>query len=155
MPLVARRRGVGFDSPFEWATLALATYEASRMVAREQIGDFIREPLESRSQEGDGWSTAVTELVTCTRCVGVWSAVGLSWMRVLAPGQARLAIDVLSIAGANNFLQAGFARLTGHLDAASIGAPDPNLEEPKADSGGASQPSRTTSRGALSSRSPL
>jgi hypothetical protein len=55
---------------------------------------------------------AIGELVTCSRCVGTWAAAGLTATQVLAPRFGRLLTWSLAAAGANDFLQAGFAALT-------------------------------------------
>lgn len=137
LPVVARRHRerLGSDTPFDWARLALATYAASRIVAREKVGDFIREPLQeaarqheqrviderltSRAAAGplpleveDSWSAALHELVTCTRCLGIWNATTLIILRAASPSHGRMVVDILSVAGANNFLQGTFTRLT-------------------------------------------
>lgn len=137
LPIVARRRDqLGCDTPFDWARLALATYAASRVVAREKVGSFIREPLleqaatsaedlESVRRDNtslppgaEGLSATIAELVTCTRCVGVWNAAMLTALRALAPAHGKVVVDVLSVAGANNFLQAAFTRLTADANRA-------------------------------------
>jgi hypothetical protein len=55
---------------------------------------------------------AIGELVTCTRCVGTWAAAGLTSAQIIAPRFGRLLTWSLAAAGANDFLQAGFAALT-------------------------------------------
>ena len=50
--------------------------------------------------------------VACSRCVGTWAAAGLATTQVLAPRFGRLLTWSLAAAGANDFLQAGFAALT-------------------------------------------
>jgi hypothetical protein len=57
-------------------------------------------------------SQALGELVTCSRCIGTWVAAGLVTTQVLAPRFGRLLTWSLAAAGANDFLQAGFAALT-------------------------------------------
>lgn len=161
LPIVARRHHTAApDSVFDWARLGLATYAASRIVAREKVGSFIREPIQqaarhhehphpsadsSRAEQhganrqpsngsgtneqssfeaaaqqhdstDDSWAGALADLVTCTRCLGVWNATGLAYLRALAPSHGKLVIDVLSVAGANNFLQAAFSRLAAQAN---------------------------------------
>jgi hypothetical protein len=55
---------------------------------------------------------AIGELVTCTRCVGTWAGAGLVSAQVLFPRTGRLLTWSLAAAGANDWLQAGFAALT-------------------------------------------
>ena len=50
--------------------------------------------------------------MTCSRCIGTWAAGGLTVTQMLAPRFGRLLTWSLAAAGANDFLQAGFAALT-------------------------------------------
>ena len=65
------------------------------------------EPVET----GD-FRQAIGELVTCSRCGGTWAAAGLAAYQILAPRFGRLLTWSLAAAGANDWLQAGFAALT-------------------------------------------
>jgi hypothetical protein len=83
------------------------------------VTSFLREPLvEGHAHEGseepagDGFRQAVGELITCTRCIGTWTAAGLAASQVLWPRFGRLVTWTLAAAGTNDFLQAGFAALT-------------------------------------------
>ena len=60
---------------------------------------------------GDGVRRAVGELVTCTRCVGIWAAAGLLASQAVAPRFGRLLTWSLAAGAANDFLQAGFAAI--------------------------------------------
>jgi hypothetical protein len=51
------------------------------------------------------------ELLTCTRCVGGWSALALVGLRVSSPSAARVVTSVLCASAINDFLQAGFRAL--------------------------------------------
>jgi len=55
---------------------------------------------------------AIGELVTCSRCVGTWTAAGLATTQILAPRFGRLLTWSLAAAGANDFLQAAFSAAT-------------------------------------------
>ena len=55
---------------------------------------------------------AIGELLTCSRCVGMWAAAG-SRRHTVAPRSGRLLTWSLAAAAANDFLQAGFSALTG------------------------------------------
>jgi Protein of unknown function (DUF1360) len=102
------------------AVLGLATFKASRTIARDEVTSFIREPfVEGTAKEGgeDPVATgdlrqAIGELVTCSRCVGTWVAAGISMTQIIAPQFGRLLTWTLATAGANDWLQAGFAALT-------------------------------------------
>jgi hypothetical protein len=106
--------------PIDLVILGVATFKAARTLARDEVTSFIREPfVEGEAHEGgeDPVETgdlrqAIGELVTCTRCVGTWVAAGLTSTQVIAPRFGRLLTWTLAAAGANDFLQAGFAALT-------------------------------------------
>jgi hypothetical protein len=99
--------------------LGLATFKAARTISRDEVTSFLREPfVEGEAHEGgeDPVETgdlrqAIGELVTCTRCIGTWASAGLTTTQVLAPRFGRLLTWTLAAAGANDFLQAGFAAL--------------------------------------------
>lgn len=102
------------------AVLTLASYKAAGTIAPDEVTSFVREPFvegyaheggEEPVQTGD-LRQAIGELVTCSRCVGTWTAAGLASTQVIAPRFGRLLTWSLAAAGANDFLQAGFAALT-------------------------------------------
>jgi hypothetical protein len=115
-------RALGRDpaehTALDLVTLALATYKASRTLARDEVTSFLREPFVEAHEGGEepradgGMRQAVGELVTCSRCVGTWVAAGLGATQVIAPRSGRLLSWTLGAAGLNDFLQAGFAALT-------------------------------------------
>ena len=99
--------------------LGAATFKASRTISHDEVTSFLREPfVEGHAHEGGeepaegGTRQAIGELLTCTRCVGTWTAGGLAATQVLWPRFGRLVTWTLAAAGANDFLQAGFAALT-------------------------------------------
>jgi hypothetical protein len=107
-------------TPLDLAILALASFKASRTIARDEVTSFLREPFvagtakegaEEPVESGD-LRQAIGELVTCSRCIGTWVAAGLSGTQIIAPQFGRLLTWTLATAGANDFLQAGFAALT-------------------------------------------
>ena len=73
--------------------LGLATFKASRTVARDKVTSFVREPfVQGEAHEGsekpveDGGSRqAIGELLTCSRCIGMWAAAGVVGLHVVAP----------------------------------------------------------------------
>lgn len=108
-------------SATDLALLGLATFKASRTVARDKVTSFVREPLvEGEAYDGEDelpvqtgdLQQALGELVTCTRCVGTWLGAGLASMQVLAPRTGRLLTTVLAAGALNDFLLAGFSALT-------------------------------------------
>jgi hypothetical protein len=106
--------------PIDLAMLGLATFKGARTLARDEVTSFLRDPFvvgeaheggEDPVETGD-LRQAIGELVTCTRCIGTWVAAGLTATQVVAPRFGRLVTWTLAAAGANDFLQAGFAALT-------------------------------------------
>jgi hypothetical protein len=99
--------------------LGAATFKAARTIARDDVTSFIRDPfVEGDAHEGGeepvesgDLRQAIGELVTCSRCVGMWAAAGLTTTQVVAPRFGRLLTWTLAAAGINDFLQAGFAAL--------------------------------------------
>jgi hypothetical protein len=107
-------------------TLAGATFKASRTISRDRVGTFLREPFVEgepghghEEPAGEGLRRAIGELVTCTRCVGAWSALGLVGLRIAAPTAGRTVTDVFAVAALNDFLQAGFRALCEEVNARS------------------------------------
>jgi uncharacterized protein DUF1360 len=109
-----------YRTALDLTVLVAATFKAARTLARDEVTSFIREPFvrglaheggEDPVETGD-FRQAIGELVTCSRCAGTWAAAGLAATQVLAPRFGRLLTWSLAAAGANDFLQAGFARLT-------------------------------------------
>jgi len=80
--------------PLHLAVLAAATFKDEKPV---QTG---------------GPRQAIGELVTCSQCTGAWAAAGFVSAHTLAPRTGRLLTWSLAAAGANDWLQAGFAALT-------------------------------------------
>jgi hypothetical protein len=108
------------QTTLDLTVLAAATFKAARTLARDEVTSFLREPFvrghaheggEDPVETGD-LQQAIGELVTCSRCVGTWAAAGLAATQVLSPRFGRLLTWSLAAAGANDFLQAGFAALT-------------------------------------------
>ncbi|HET7450536.1 MAG TPA: DUF1360 domain-containing protein [Gaiellaceae bacterium] len=107
-------------SALDLALLGLATFKAARTVSRDGVTSFLREPFVAGHADDGGEQPVETgdlrqalgELVTCSRCVGTWIAAGLAGTEIVAPRFGRLLTWTLATAGANDFLQAGFAALT-------------------------------------------
>ena len=119
---VGRRleRDAQCQTALDFVVLSAAAFKAARTLARDDVTSFIREPFVER-HAGDGveepvhtgdFHQALGELVTCTRCVGTWTAAGLATTQILAPRFGRLLTWSLGAAAANDFLQAAFAALT-------------------------------------------
>jgi hypothetical protein len=113
-------RNPACQTPLDFAVLSLASFKAARTLARDEVTSFLREPfVEGEAHEGDedpvqsgDLRQAIGELVTCSRCGGTWAAAGLAISQILAPRSGRLLTWSLAAAGANDWLQAGFAALT-------------------------------------------
>jgi hypothetical protein len=112
-------REPGEDTALDLVVLAGATFKASRTISRDEVTSFLRAPFvqgEAHSGDEDPKETgdlqqAIGELVTCSRCIGTWVAAGLATTQILAPRVGRILTWSLAAAGANDFLQAGFAAL--------------------------------------------
>jgi hypothetical protein len=108
----------------ELVPLAAATFALSKIISREKIGAWVREPFvhdegtEHRRPRGAGVRHALGELVTCSRCVGAWSALGLVGVRTLSPAAGRTVTSVLALSAANDWLQAGFRFTTACVNRA-------------------------------------
>ena len=98
----------------ELIPLSAATFAVSKAVARERIGTWMREPFTEEGQQptGSRIRRAVGELVTCTRCVGTWSALGVVGLRLVDPPAGKALSYVLASSAANDLMQAGFKLLT-------------------------------------------
>ena len=113
-------RNPACQTPLDFAVLSLASFKAARTLARDEVTSFVREPfVQGDAHSGDedpietgDYRQAIGELVTCSRCVGTWSAAVLATSQILAPRFGRLLTWSLAAAGVNDFLQAGFVSLT-------------------------------------------
>jgi hypothetical protein len=108
------------QNALDLVVLSAASFKAARTLSHDEVTSFLREPFvrghaheggEDPVETGD-LQQAIGELVTCSRCIGTWVAAGLATTQVLAPRVGRLLTWSLAAAGANDFLQAGFAALT-------------------------------------------
>jgi hypothetical protein len=105
----------------ELLPIAAATFALSKVIAREKIGSWMREPFVDdptgeRRPRGRRLQRAVGELVTCTRCVGAWSALGIVGLRLASPDSGRIVTNVLAASAANDWLQSGFKLLCASVN---------------------------------------
>jgi hypothetical protein len=123
--LAARQRSRDEVEPIagrELAPLGLATFALAKLVVHEKVEAWVREPFVARTPEGDrrprgsGLRYAMGELLTCTRCVGGWSALALVGLRVTSPPASRVVTGVLCASAINDFAQAGFRWLCNRAD---------------------------------------
>lgn len=117
--------------PGEMPALGLATFALAKLVAKEKVDSWVREPfLEERpdgvrTPKGRRLRYAVGELLSCTRCVGTWSALGLVGVRLLRPREASVIVPMLALAAANDWLQTGFTTLCAEANVAQRRAAQP------------------------------
>ena len=122
--VVAARERTSEREPLSAQDLAVtgaATFALSKVIARERIGTWVREPFvdeegEGRKPRGRRMRHAIGELLTCTRCVGAWSALGLVGLRLTSPATGRVVNDVLAVSAMNDWLQAGFKLVCSKAD---------------------------------------
>jgi len=100
------------------AVSGIATFALAKVIAKERIGSWVREPFveeedgrSPRTPRGTRLRHAVGELLTCTRCVGAWSALGLVGLRLTSPATGRVVNDVLAVSAMNDWLQTSFKLL--------------------------------------------
>jgi hypothetical protein len=113
-------RNPACQTPLDFLVLSAASFKAARTLARDEVTSFLRDPfVEGDAHEGGeepvesgDYRQAIGELVTCSRCVGTWAAATLATTQILMPRFGRLLTWSLAAAGANDYLQAGFAALT-------------------------------------------
>ena len=122
--VVAAREGTRRSEPLTSRDLAVtgaATFALSKVIARERIGTWVREPFVEEEDggrpRGRGIRHAIGELLTCTRCVGAWSALGLVGLRLTSPATGRVVNDVLAVSAMNDWLQASFKLLCAKTNA--------------------------------------
>lgn len=122
--IAARDKG---DEPLKAAEvlpIGLATFAIAKLVAKEKVDAWVREPFVEEHEagpatpKGTGLRYAVGELLTCTRCVGLWSALGLVALRVARPREARVVNAVFGASAVNDSAQAAFSWLAARSDAA-------------------------------------
>jgi hypothetical protein len=105
----------------EVPVLAAATFALSKLIVHEKVESWIRQPFVDeqggqRRPKGRRLRYAVGELLTCTRCTGAWSALGLVALRLHAPASGRMVATVLAASAGNDMLQAGFQWLCAGSD---------------------------------------
>ena len=117
--LVLAARGQGEETlrPPEFVPLGVAAFALTKVVSREKIETWMREPFveerpTGRRPKGRRLRYAAGELLCCTRCLGAWSALGLTALRVTRPREARVVTTVLATSAINDWLFAGFSWLT-------------------------------------------
>ena len=108
------------NTALDLVVLGAATFKASRTISRDEVTSFLRDPFVAGEAHEGGENPlptgdmrqAIGERVTCSRCIGTWVAAALGGTQIIAPQFGRILTWTLATAGANDFLQAGFAVLT-------------------------------------------
>jgi hypothetical protein len=104
----------------ELPVFGLATFAITKALAKEKVGAWVRDPLvdeRDSTPKGRRLRYAAGELLTCTRCLGTWSSLGLIALRVARPREGRIVAAVLATAGINDWLQSGFTLLCNRANA--------------------------------------
>jgi hypothetical protein len=116
--LATRERGDEVVRPAEIVPLGVAAFALTKVVSREKIETWMREPFVEEGPaggqrpKGRRLRYVAGELLCCTRCLGAWSALGLTALRVTRPRESRVVTTVLATSAVNDWLFAGFAWLT-------------------------------------------
>ncbi len=113
-------RGRGLIPTGELPALAAASFALSKLVVHEKVESWVRRPFvdeRRRKPKGRRLRYAIGELLTCTRCTGAWSALGLVALRSHAPAAGRTVTAVLAASAGNDMLQATFTYLCAHATA--------------------------------------
>jgi hypothetical protein len=129
--LAARDHGDEPMHPAEILPLGVASFALSKMIAKEKVDSWVREPFVEELPDGDRRPKgrrlryAIGELLTCTRCVGAWSSLGLVGLRLARPREARVVTTLLGASAVNDWLQAGFTYVCaqGNVAQQAVGAP--------------------------------
>jgi hypothetical protein len=118
-----RRRGDVEEllSAHELLPLGAATFALSKLVVHEKVETWMRAPFveeraDGRRPRGRRMRYAIGELLTCTRCLGAWSSLGLVALRVARPRESRVVTAVLATSAINDWLQSGFTLLCEQTD---------------------------------------
>ncbi|HYM58581.1 MAG TPA: DUF1360 domain-containing protein [Solirubrobacteraceae bacterium] len=106
----------------ELVPLAAATFSLSRLLVHDKVESWLREPFideqgGGKRPKGRRMRFAVGELLSCTRCMGAWSALALVGLRLHSPAAARTVTTVLAASAGNDALQAGFSLLISRANA--------------------------------------
>ena len=143
--LAARQRGDEPVRPAEFVPLGVAAFALTKVVSREKIETWVRRPFveeeEGGRPKGRRLRFVVGELLTCTRCMGAWSALGLTALRVTRPRESRVVTTALATSAVNDFLFAAFAWLCAGSDTTERAAEPP--QSPAAATSSGLRPARS------------
>jgi hypothetical protein len=108
--------------------LSAATFSLSRLIVHDKVESWLREPFVAEEEggtkrpKGTRLRYATGELLSCTRCMGAWSALALVGLRLHAPRAGRTVTTVLAASAGNDALQAGFSWLCARANEQSATA---------------------------------
>jgi len=104
----------------ELPALAAASFALSKLLVKEKAESWVRRPFVDeleRKPKGRRLRYAVGELLTCTRCMGAWSGLGLVALRLHSPSAGRAVSTVLTASAGNDLLHAVFSYLCARTNA--------------------------------------
>jgi hypothetical protein len=128
---LAARKGRRSSEPLTGTDVAVtgaATFALAKLLAHEKVESWLRAPFVEEMPSGEKkpkgrrMRYAIGELLTCSRCAGAWSALGVVGLRVLSPDAGRLVTNVLAASAANDYLQSGFRLLCNEGNLAKLRA---------------------------------
>src|SRR3954469_2227725 len=128
---LAARRGRGAEEPISGTDVAVtgaATFALAKLLSHEKVESWLRAPFVEETPSGEQrpkgrrMRYAIGELLTCSRCAGAWSALGVVGLRVLSPDAGRVVANVLAASAANDYLQSGFRLLCNEGNLAKLRA---------------------------------
>ena len=107
--------------------LSAAAFSLSRLIVHDKAESWLREPFvvdasDGRRPRGRRLRYAIGELMSCTRCMGAWSALALVGLRLHAPRAGRTVATVLAVSAGNDALQAGFSWLCSRANETAASA---------------------------------
>jgi hypothetical protein len=108
--------------PVETIPLGVATFAMAKLISKEKIAAPERALFidDEQRPKGSGVRYAIGELVTCTRCTGLWCALGLTGLRVLRPRESRVVNTLLGASAMNDFLQGCFSWTSARTNVAQV-----------------------------------
>ena len=124
-----RRSGRELPERVEGRALALigvATFKASRIIARDRVTSTVRAPFSQfqgdagpgevdEAARGHGLRRVMGELLVCPYCLDVWTASGFLAGLVTVPRATRWAASVFAVVSAADALQIAYAKAESTL----------------------------------------
>jgi hypothetical protein len=123
LALGARRRRLPASLPVgDLALLGVATFVATRVVARDEVTSFLRAPFTHLKKKagagelveearGEGMQLALGQLLTCPYCLAPWVASSLTAGLLIAPKVTRTVLGVAAVVGVSQTLTQAYSAL--------------------------------------------